>query len=61
MKLIHITDPHLVGPGEILHGLDPYDLLKKCIIDINIYHSDAELCVITGDLAHLGQTKAYSG
>ena len=61
MKFIQITDPHLVTPGELLHGLNPYDRLSRCIDDINQHHGDAELCVITGDLAHLGSIEAYMG
>ncbi len=60
MKLIHITDIHLVPPGERLLGLDPGERLKACIRDINIHHSDADLCVITGDLANRGETAAYT-
>lgn len=61
MKLLHITDPHLVPPGEPLHGLDPYDRLTRCIDDILEHHGDAKACVITGDLAHRGQAPAYAG
>jgi len=59
MKFIQITDTHLMPKGEILHGLNPYDRLKACIEDINKNHSDAELCVITGDLAHTAMPDAY--
>ena len=61
MKLIHITDPHLVTPGEPLYGTDPYDRLSACIDDVLAHHSDAALCVITGDLAHRGEPAAYEG
>lgn len=59
MKLIHITDPHLVPRGETLFGLNPCERLDACVEDINRHHADAELCVITGDLAHLGAPGAY--
>ncbi len=59
MKFIHITDTHLVPPGETLHGLDPRARLDACIADVNANHADAEFCVITGDLAHFGQIEAY--
>jgi len=58
-KIIHITDPHLVAAGEILHGLDPHARLAACIDDILEHHGDAACCVITGDLAHRGETAAY--
>ncbi len=59
MKFIQITDTHLVPKGETLHGLKPYDRLKACVEDINRCHNDAELCVITGDLAHDAVPDAY--
>ena len=59
MKLIHITDTHLVPRGESLYGLNPCERLDACVEDINRHHADAELCVITGDLAHLGNLNAY--
>lgn len=61
MKLIHITDPHLVPPGEPLHGLDPYERLTLCIDDLVAHHGDAVACVLTGDLAHRGEAPAYAG
>ncbi len=35
MKLIQITDTHLVPPGERLYGLDPRARLEACIADVN--------------------------
>ena len=60
MKLIHITDTHLVRPGQELLGLDPESRLRACIADINTNHPDADLCVITGDLTHWGQKEAFT-
>ncbi|MEM7196529.1 MAG: phosphodiesterase [Pseudomonadota bacterium] len=59
MKFIHITDIHLVGPGALLHELNPAERFARCIDDINLNHSDAECCVITGDLADAGESMAY--
>ncbi|MFQ5935301.1 MAG: phosphodiesterase, partial [Acidiferrobacterales bacterium] len=59
MKFVQITDTHIVAPGEKLHGLDTRSRLDACIADVNANHSDAELCVITGDLANHGQLEAY--
>jgi len=59
MKIVQITDVHLVPPGKQLHGLDPRARLDACIADINAKHADAALCIITGDLAHVGQIEAY--
>lgn len=59
MKLIHITDTHLVPPGLRLYGLDPRARLDAAIADINRHHADAELAVVTGDLTHWGEAEAY--
>jgi Icc protein len=61
MKILHITDPHLVAPGERLYDLDPYDRLEKCLDDVIAHHADAAFCVVTGDLAHRGEAAAYDG
>jgi len=59
MKFIQITDTHLAPRGEILHGLDPVERLQACVQDINRHHKDAELCIVSGDLAHGGETETY--
>lgn len=59
MKILHITDPHLVAPGVALHGLDPHARLQACVADICEHHRDAAFCVITGDLADAGERSAY--
>ena len=59
MKFIHITDPHLVTPGELLHTLDPLSRFQACIESVNEKQSDAECAVITGDLADKGELSAY--
>lgn len=61
MKFIHVTDTHLVEPGTLLYGLDPFERLKLCIADINRYHADAAFAIFTGDLAHWGAPAAYEG
>lgn len=60
MKLIHITDPHLVPPGEPLWGLDACARLDRCFDDIERWHSDAAFCVISGDLADKAEPEAYA-
>src|SRR5680860_1181298 len=59
MKFIQVTDPHLAPRGKVLHGLNPVERFEACIEDINRNHGDAELCVITGDLAHGGEIETY--
>ncbi len=59
MKIIHVTDTHLISPGETLHELDPEGRFEACMEDIILTHSDAECIVITGDLADKGESVAY--
>lgn len=59
MKFIHVTDPHLVEPGGLLHTLDPLERFRACMRSINERDRDAECVVITGDLADRGQPEAY--
>jgi 3',5'-cyclic AMP phosphodiesterase CpdA len=59
LKFIHITDTHLVERGRALYGLDPCERLARCVDSVIQDHSDAALCVITGDLAHVGHPDAY--
>src|SRR5262245_62084091 len=60
MKVIQVTDLHLVRPGERLFDTDPLQRLEACLADIISNHTDADLCVFTGDLAHLGDAAAYA-
>jgi 3',5'-cyclic AMP phosphodiesterase CpdA len=60
MKLIHLTDTHLTQPGQPLYGSFPAERLRDCVVSINADHADADLCVITGDLAHAGEPAAYA-
>lgn len=59
LKFIHITDTHLVEQGQALYGLDPFRRLSQCLDSVIMDHSDAALCVVTGDLAHVGHRDAY--
>jgi 3',5'-cyclic AMP phosphodiesterase CpdA len=59
MKIIQVTDLHLVNPGELLFGFDPLARLEACIADINLNHADADLVVISGDLTDRGEEIAY--
>ncbi|WP_413992268.1 phosphodiesterase [Labrys okinawensis] len=59
MKIIQITDLHLLPPGDRVFDSDPGERLQACLDDVVTHHSDADLCVLTGDLAHHGQRSAY--
>jgi Icc protein len=60
MKIIQISDSHLVPPGALLFGTDPLFRLEACLADINRNHADAELVIISGDLANDGERAAYA-
>lgn len=58
LKFIHLTDPHLTAAGE-LFGIDVNERLRLAVASINQYHPDAEMVMITGDIAHWGEPGAY--
>lgn len=59
MKFLHITDTHLLKPGEKLHRLDPQRRFEFCVRSIKKNHLDAHCIVVTGDLADRGELEAY--
>ena len=59
MKIILVSDLHLVAPGKTLFGMDPLRGLEACIADINRTHADADLVVFAGDLTDDGEAAAY--
>jgi 3',5'-cyclic AMP phosphodiesterase CpdA len=60
MKIIQISDPHLVTPGRRLWGLDPSERLRLCLDDVGTQHPDVDLVVVTGDLSDGGLAPAYA-
>lgn len=60
MKLILVSDPHLVVPGVTLFGRDPLANLAACIASINREHADADLVVFAGDITNDGEAEAYA-
>lgn len=60
MKLILVSDLHLVAPGEKLFGFDPLSNLEACIESINAEHADADLVVFCGDITNDGLPAAYA-
>lgn len=59
LKILQITDCHLMPPGEMIFDSDPQARLAAAVADINRHHADAALCVLTGDLAHHADARAY--
>lgn len=60
IKIVHVSDTHVVAEPHRLYGLDPRERLSRTIADIRVNHDDADLCVVTGDLAHWGEAAAYA-
>lgn len=60
MKVIQISDPHLMTPGGLLYGSNPLSRLQACLADIGSNHADADLVVISGDLTNDGERSAYA-
>ncbi len=60
MKLIHLTDTHLVAEAADLYGTNPKKRLEQAVAHIAQRHPDAHACVVTGDLTHYGHADAYT-
>ncbi|MDB4224499.1 phosphodiesterase [Granulosicoccus sp.] len=59
MKIIHITDTHLLKSGELFHGFDTQQRFALCMRNVRENHSDAHCIVVTGDVAERGDPEAY--
>jgi 3',5'-cyclic AMP phosphodiesterase CpdA len=59
MKIIQLTDTHLMPSGVVVNGVDPEKQLRAAANDILEKHADADLMVITGDLGNYGDLEAY--
>ena len=60
MKIIQITDTHLVPSGTVVNGVDPEKQLRAVVADMLEKHADADLLVMTGDLCNDGEPEAYA-
>ena len=59
MRVVHLTDPHLVAPGGRLFGLDPLARLDEALAHVRHHEPSADLLLLTGDLADRGEDAAY--
>ncbi len=59
MKILQVTDTHLLESGGRIHGLDPAARLDSCVAHINAHHADARFCIVSGDLTDDGRPAAY--
>lgn len=60
MRLVHLTDPHLVAPPGRLFGLDPLAGLRAALDHVARHQTAANLVVLTGDLTDRGEAAAYA-
>lgn len=60
MKILQVSDPHIVAKGKMLHGIDPSARLAACVADINERHADAAFVVVSGDISDDGTTESYA-
>lgn len=60
MKIIWLSDLHLVSRGSLLFGRDPEKQLQAAIDDINANHADATYCVLSGDLVDDASADVYN-
>lgn len=59
LKIVVLSDLHIVPEGETSLGLDTTERLRHGIAAVNGRHGDADLVVIAGDLADLGDRASY--
>ncbi len=60
MRIIHLTDVHLVAPGGHLFGLDPLARLDWALDHIRRHEPEADHLLLTGDLTDRGEPAAYA-
>lgn len=60
LKLVIMSDLHLVPAGEVSNTLDTAARLQQAVDSVNLHHADADLCILAGDLADLGEADAYA-
>ncbi len=60
MKLIWLSDLHFLPSPATVLGFDSTAHLTAAINDINRFHTEANYCIITGDLVEDGQIESYA-
>lgn len=59
LKLVFMSDIHILPKGEVQRGLDTAPRFKSAIQSVNKLHMDADLCVFAGDLTEKSDVGAY--
>lgn len=60
LKLIFMSDIHLLPKGEVKRGLDTTPRFKRAIENVNEFHADADLMVFAGDITEKADADAYA-
>lgn len=60
LKLVIMSDLHLVPEGEVSNTLDTAARLRDAVDSVNTRHADADMVILAGDLADLGEADAYA-
>ena len=59
LKLVVLSDLHLLTEGALSKSLDTAERLRIGVESINALHADADCVILAGDLADLGEAEAY--
>ena len=59
LKIIQVSDLHFLKDGETMYGANPVIRFRAFVNDVNKNHRNADLVVITGDIAHNGIKESY--
>ena len=59
LKFIVISDTHIVPQNEVCNGLDSFKRFELAIESINNDHSNADFCILNGDIADTGKIESY--
>ena len=61
IKIIQITDPHLLeNKSELFRDVKPYETLKAIISNIKKSNWDFDIVIATGDLAQDNKKNSYN-
>ena len=59
LKFIVISDTHIVPQNEVCNGLDSFKRFELAIESINNDHSNADFCILNGDIVDTGKIEEY--
>lgn len=60
LKFIHLSDLHIRPRSQTIKGVDVCARLDAAVDSIRTHFADAELCMVTGDMADSGDAESYA-